>query len=175
MIGVSNQAMGFTQPHSTLGRVLISMPETSYIDEWDFQTTSQTYPSGIFSRITPEEMLAANPPIYYRRNIKNLVAIAEHRNIQVILSTMAYKKVSAKANNRGGSPLFWAALDEHNQVVREVATETAAHLLDFAIIFPPDSSLYVKDGIHRNEKGANEKARIISEFIEKNNLIPRLQ
>jgi lysophospholipase L1-like esterase len=164
---------GFANPHSTLGRVFISRPGTSYIDDWDTQTTSQTYPSGIFTEVTPEEMLAANPPIYYRRNLENLIAIAEPRNIGVILATMAYRKVSPQVNNRGGSPLFWTAMDEHNQVVREVAAETTAHLLDFASVFPPDEDLYDKDGIHLIEKGANEKARIFAEFIESIKLIPR--
>jgi len=162
---------GMVEPHSSLRRLFITRPETAYIDDFDEQTTRNTYPSGQFTETTPEEMLKQNPPIFFKRNLENLIAIADFHDITVILSTFAYLPVSPEANNRGGSPIFWNAMDEHNQVIRKVAQATPAHLIDFAMQFPPDPALYDRDGIHLVEAGAREKARIFAEFIRDNNLI----
>ena len=166
---------GLAKPHSTLARLFIARPETSYMEEYDRQTVSKSYPENIFTEVTPEKMLQTNPPVYFKRNLENLIAIADFRGIDVILSTMAFIPVSPEANNRGGSPLFWAAMNEHNQVMRDITNNTSAYLLDFSALFPKDAGLYETDGIHLNEAGALEKARIFSEFIQKSNLVTRPQ
>lgn len=163
--------LGFIKPHSSLDRLLIARPSTSYIDDWDQQTTSRTYPRGIFEEVSPETMLAENIPKYFRRNLENLIAIAEFHGIKTIVATFAYKPVSKESNNRGGSPLFWEAIDEHNDVLREIAAGSPAHLFDFEKKFPKNMGYFGMDGIHLNEEGARKKAKLFARFIQEHELV----
>ncbi|MGD8277422.1 MAG: SGNH/GDSL hydrolase family protein [Gemmatimonadota bacterium] len=163
---------GLVAPHSALQRVVTNRPPTAYIDEWqatrpDRLAEGQTA-RGFFSEVSPDSMISSNPPKYFRRNLENLVAIASYRGIDVVLATFAYQNLPVE---EGGSPLHWAAIDEHNEVVRSLALATPAFLFDFQSLFPVDSGFFAPGGIHLNANGARAKARFFGDYLITNRLL----
>lgn len=116
---------------------------------------------------SPVEVLKKNPPIYFRRNLENMIAIAREHGVEIMLSTWAY---SPYLNDYASKDYYQEGFQENNQVVQEVATAHHVPLFDFAAVMPQDPS-YWADGRHTNEAGALEKARLFAAFIHAEGLI----
>jgi hypothetical protein len=97
-------------------------------------------------------MIDANEPKYFRRNLENLVAVAERHGVAVVLVSFAYDP-DYEPEPRVARPEYQQALDEHNEVIRSVSAESSASFFDFATVFPVDRGLFT-DGRHVNEEGA---------------------
>jgi lysophospholipase L1-like esterase len=108
-----------------------------------------------------------NPPIYFRRNFENMVAIAREHDVVVLLATWAY---SPELNDYAANPDYQRGFDENNQVVKEVADRHDVFLFDYAAIMPQDRE-YWADGRHVNEAGAVLKARLFAEYIDAQKLV----
>jgi len=162
--------MGWMEPHTSYNTVN-SAPETYLADEFHAQLRDGTYPRKEFENITVKEILAANPPIYYQRNIENLVAVARDRNIDVVLATMALFTDPA-IDYRAASEEYQIAIGEHNEVLKAIATTKGTNLFDFAAVFPRDPQYFV-DGVHVTEAGSRLKAKFFADFIVQNNLVPK--
>ncbi|MDP8298575.1 MAG: hypothetical protein P9L88_01525 [Candidatus Tantalella remota] len=107
-----------------------------------------------------------NKPVYFQRNIENIVAIANYRNIKVVLASFAYSDFGQEEAEK----LFKQSIDETNQILQDVSKSTNAYFFDFAEYFPRDDN-YFTDGIHVNEEGAELKAELFANFLVKNNLL----
>ena len=81
--------LGITQSHADI-RLWKASPDTYYDDDFLHQKLNQSYPSDIFYEVPMKQILNSNRPIYYKRNLENLIAIAKSRGIGVMLSTFAY-------------------------------------------------------------------------------------
>lgn len=118
------------------------------------------------------ELLARNPPIYFERNLRNLIALAAANDVQVMFSTWAY--APQPFDHVGGDHMTFAfrqqAVAEHNDIVRALATAYDLPLIDFAETMPDDDYLWI-DGLHVSEAGAQEQARQYAAFIHANSLI----
>jgi lysophospholipase L1-like esterase len=165
--------LGMIKPHSSIDRQLDSTPSTYYAAEFHNQKVKHTYPDGIFKTVSAKEMLAANPPKYFRRNLEHILLIAHYRKIKTVLATFAYSPLF-KDEPAVASEEFISAFDEMTDVVQSVAREMDAHLFDFANVFPVDKRYYA-DGLHVSEEGAILKARLFAEYIIENKLIPSSQ
>ena len=77
------------QLHINVNRTIDRRAETFYAGDFDSQVRRHTYPAGIFKDVPAAEMLKINKPIYFQRNIENIVAMAQARGIEVILPTFA--------------------------------------------------------------------------------------
>lgn len=149
-----------------------TMNFTRQISVDDF-VSSPTYLSWPFeSRLTggeaqAEEILRQNPPIYFQRNLENMIAIAHEQGVEIMLSTWAY---SPNLNDYAAVPYYQQAFDENNRVVTEVANSHDVALFDFASVMDQDSR-YWADGRHSNEAGALLKATLFAEFIDSQGLI----
>lgn len=136
-------------------------------------TSAPTYMSWPFeSRLSengvdPGELLEENPPVYYRRNVENMVAIARENDVNIMLSTWAY---SPFLNDYASQESYQHGFDENNQVIREVAAEQEVPLFDFASEMPQDPR-YWADGRHSSEEGALLKAELFAAFINSLGLI----
>ena len=119
--------------------------------------------------LDPSEILKENPPIYFRRNLENMSAIAKEHNITIMLSTWAH---SPYLKDYAAQDYYQLAFAENNDVVKEVAAEQHIPLFDFAEVMPQDAS-YWADGRHVNEAGALVKARLFAEFIDAEGLIEK--
>ncbi len=117
----------------------------------------------------PDEALQKNPPVYFQKNLTSIAAIAAANNIDLILATWAY---SPLVKDYTSAPFYRKAIADNNRIVKNVAQSTNAKLFDFAKQMPPDKK-YWQDARHVNEDGAQLKATIFADFINKNQLIPK--
>jgi lysophospholipase L1-like esterase len=113
------------------------------------------------------EILRQNPPIYFQRNLENMIAIANEHDVKIILATWAY---SPNLNDYAAKAYYQQGFDENNEMVKEVANSHHVPLFDFAAVMPPDAK-YWADGRHANEAGALLKAALFAEFIHNEGLI----
>lgn len=161
---------GMIRSHSDLERSLDVHASTYFGEIFRRQKSLRIYPQGIFKVVDAERMLEANPPVYFRRNLENLLSIAKSRGVKSVLATFAY---SHRFPNepRVSSQEYVTALDEANAMIREIATRLGVHLFDFSKVFPDDPALY-HDGRHVNEEGAALKAELFGRFLLQESLIP---
>lgn len=117
--------------------------------------------------VEPAEILRENPPIYFRRNLESMLAIAREHEVAIMLATWAH---SPHLNDYASREDYQQGFKENNNVVREVATSHQVPLFDYAAVMPQDRQ-YWADGRHVNEAGAFLKATLFAEFISSHELI----
>ena len=161
------------QEHSALLRILSRMTNfTRQVSVDDF-TSSPTFVSWPYeyrlrkNDVDPAKILEKNPPIYFHRNLENMIAIAKEHGSEVLFSTWAY---SPYLNDYASKDYYQQGFQENNEVVKEVANRHHIPLFDFAAVMPQDA-MYWADGRHVNEAGALEKAILFAEFIHTQGLI----
>jgi len=115
----------------------------------------------------PNEILKLNPPIYFRRNLENMIAIARENDIGIMLATWAN---SPYFDDYASKDYSQQGFKENNEVVKEVANSHHIPLFDYAEVAPKDPE-YWADGRHANEAGALEKAILFAKFIDDQALI----
>ncbi|MCP3960103.1 MAG: hypothetical protein GY719_19835 [bacterium] len=120
------------------------------------------------SGLEPLEILTANPPIYSRRNLESMIAIARSRGTEIVLMTWAH---SPHFGDYCATEHFQHGFAEHNAMVREVAAEHGVPCFDF-VREMPQAREYWADGRHVNERGALEKARLVAGFLRARGLVP---
>ena len=113
------------------------------------------------------EILRENPPIYFQRNLENMIAVAEAHRVKIMLATWAS---SPYLNDYAAEDYYQQAFQENNQVVIALANSHDVPLFDFADVMSPDAK-YWADGRHSNEEGALLKATLFAEFIHTQGLI----
>jgi len=117
----------------------------------------------------PMKVLDQNPPIYFERNTRNMVAIEKEHGIIPVLVTWAY---SPYFNDYAATPHYQKAYAEHNRVYQHIAETENLPLLDLAAVMPPDKEYYT-DGRHSSAKGARKRAEFYAEFLASHNLLPK--
>lgn len=116
--------------------------------------------------ITTEERLNANPPVYFQRNLRNTLILAEANAVQPVLSTWVYFEGIDR-------PDYWhAAVAEHNAIIRDLAQDMDVPLIDLAETFPVDASLWEGDGIHLIDSGTQVQAQQYAAFLHEAGLLP---
>ena len=115
----------------------------------------------------PTEILEKNPPIYFQRNLENMIAVAKEQGIEVLFATWAY---SPYLNDYASKDYYQQGFRENNEIVKKVANIHHIPLFDFAQVMPQDAR-YWADGRHVNEAGALVKASLFAEFIHTQGLI----
>lgn len=159
--------------HSALLRILGRMTNFSRQVSVDDFASSPTFLSWPFefrldgNGLDPSEILEKNPPIYFQRNLENMIGIAKEHDIEVLFATWAY---SPYLNDYASKDYYQQGFQENNEVVKEVAKRHHIPLFDFAAFMPQDAQ-YWADGRHVNEAGALEKAVLFAEFIHSQGLI----
>jgi len=124
---------------------------------------------GIDLGIAPMDVLQSHPPIYFQRNLINMVAVAHANGIDVVLATWAH---SPHLKDYASSDHYIAGFKENNNVVKATAEEHGATLFDFANLMDSDIK-YWADGRHVNEEGALLKAQLFASFVDEEGLISR--
>lgn len=145
------------------------MAESSLMFDFRYQIITETYPSGVFSQVKLDEILAANPPIYFKQNLSNLIALAQAEDIGVVLSTMIISNDSTRRSMHQ-HPAYRNALAEHNVMLKDLAEERHVPVYDFSAEFPADSRHFVDD-IHLNVEGAKIKAELFANFLMNDSLL----
>jgi len=116
--------------------------------------------------MTASEVLQANPPIYFERNLRNMIRLARGMNSDVLLLTWAYSSLDFPEAGGGGmvQQHLQDGADEHNAIVRRLAEEEGALLYDLAASMPSAAPYWV-NGIHMKAAGTAEMARQIAAFL----------
>jgi lysophospholipase L1-like esterase len=159
--------------HSTFLRILSRTANFSRQVSVDDFVSSPTYLSWPCEyrldgdEYDPVEILEANPPIYFRRNLENMIAIAREQGVKIMLATWAY---SPYLNDYASKEVYQDGFKENNEVVKDVAISHQIPLFDYEGAAPKDPK-YWADGRHANEAGALEKARLFAEYIHDQGLI----
>ena len=159
--------------HSALFRMMsrtINFTRQVSIDDFVSSPTFLSWPYEYRlneSGVDPDEILKENPPVYFRRNLENMIAVAKENNTEIMFSTWAY---SPYFNDYASKVSYEQGFKENNKVVKEVANSHAIPLFDFASVMPQDVQ-YWADGRHVNEAGALLKADLFAEFIHTQGLI----
>jgi hypothetical protein len=138
---------------------------------WAYVTQAMegSYPRGIFETVGADEMLRKNQPVYFERNLRNMVAIARLWHVQPVFVTFAYSdRVDDPALN---SPAVTGALEEMNGLIASLGKELDVPVFDFARLFPSDPELYV-GAVHNTEAGTRLKAGMFADFLETSGLLP---
>lgn len=97
--------------------------------------------------MTPMEALDRNPPVYFERNLRNIIAVAREHGVGVMLATWAH---SNQFDDYASTPHY-----------------------ERGFIEPMDREFWV-DGRHNNRSGVALKATMFSEFIVREELIDSL-
>ncbi len=163
--------LDIVEPHAHLERSLKKPPETNYANTFYHQYVENRYPDGIFKQVSAEKMLMTNKPEYFRRNIENIIAIAQYRNIDTVIATFAY------CSDFADNPVvtceeFASSYDQMNQVLKSLSEKTHVNLFDFAKSFLKDK-IYFTDGIHVNIDGAKLKAKMFADYLIDKELLPK--
>lgn len=115
---------------------------------------------------TLEQRLAQNPPVYFERNVRNLMALALANHVQPVISSWAY-------DVNAGRPQLWQDnIALHNRITRQIAAEMQIPYIDLAVHFPVNPAFWEPDGIHLVAAGTAEQAHRYAAFLVENGLIP---
>jgi hypothetical protein len=80
---------GWIRPHTDFTRSLDRAPSTYHGDVFYRQRHAGGYPDGIFREVSAKRMLAANPPVYFLRNLENIAILARAHGAQPVFATFA--------------------------------------------------------------------------------------
>ncbi|MBZ0307534.1 MAG: hypothetical protein K8I82_15820, partial [Anaerolineae bacterium] len=87
--------------------------------------------------------------------------------ITPVLSTWAF-------DPEGERPEVWKLeIGEHNEIIKTLAAEMDAPLIDLAASFPRDRTLWTDDAVHMTAPGTHEQAQQYAEFLDAAGLIPK--
>jgi len=115
-----------------------------------------------------EERVERNQPVYFERNLRSLIGVAQAHDVNVLLSTWVYY-VDAE------HPAYWRdAIAEHNAITQAVAAEMNQPLIDLAAEFPVNGEYWEIDGVHMLAAGTRQQAQRYAAFLVENELIPAL-
>ena len=143
---------------------------TFYADHFRSQLKRGVYPRQIFQNVSVERMLETNAPVYYRRNLENMIAIARQQGVAVVLATFAWSRDFSE-QPRSSSDEYELALNEMNAVMRAVGAENDVPVFDFTAVFPRTRDRFA-DGRHVNVRGSVLKGRLFGEFLLEQELVP---
>ncbi len=158
----------FFLEHSALFRVILrKLGVTQQVGIGNFITPRTAYGPSSVAKRNPMELLKKNPPIYFERNLNNMVAISKANGVEMLFSTWAY---SPYLDDYASTDYYQKGFEENNEVVKEVARKNEIPVFDFAAVMPKDKK-YWHDGRHVNELGAEKMAELFAEYIHDNGLI----
>lgn len=143
----------------------------NYASEFREQKIDGNYPSGIFVEHPASEMLERNRPIYFKRNIENMIAVARNNDIVPVLMTFAWSHRFTD-QPRVHSSEYQSAYRDQNRVIETLCSDYGLQCLDFEREMPDRKELWW-DGRHVTPKGAEVKSDIVKEFLARQ-LMPRV-
>ena len=153
---------GATKPHAALDWHRLSPADSNWLGEFSKQWLQGAYPNGIFAEVSGLEMLENNPPVHFQRNMRNMIAIANAHEIDVLVSTFATSPIFDEPTVASDEYVF--ALAQHNDLTRQVAQSTGTAFYDFAADFSDDPALFT-DGRHMTQLGNRIRAQLVGDFV----------
>jgi len=152
ILRIASRKLGFTSQQGLEGHILA--PTARYIK--------------LNASAKEIAILRANPPIYYRRNLLNMIAVCRANGVGMLFATFA--SCLEKKDHYATQECYQEGIREHNEVMAEVAQSENVPVQDLANLMPTDPR-YWWDGVHVNNRGARAHAELVAQFIDQNHLI----
>jgi lysophospholipase L1-like esterase len=103
--------------------------------------------------------VAQNAPVFFERNLTQVIALARWHNIRLVFGTWGYYEASSEPTD------YWrAAVSEHNALIRNLAADYDIPLIDYAPLAPQDPAVW-SDYIHMNGVGSQHQGETFAAFI----------
>ena len=138
--------------------------------EGSLEQTIPCYYESLESNMTAAERVANNPPVYFERNMRTMLTIAQGYDMDVMLATWAYD------NNAEGqyAESYWqAGIAEHNAITAQLAEEYSTLFLDFASsAIADDSTYWLDDYVHQSIEGHIFQAELFAEYLISTGILP---
>lgn len=142
---------------------------------FDFGTPTYTHPTtndyNAILGMTPMDALEKNPPIYFERNLRNIITVARENGIFVLLSIWAW---SDQLSDYAASSHYQKGFNDLNDVVKKIGKTKNIPVYDFAAEMPKDKK-YWADGPHNNLAGVTLKAKLFANYMVKNNFLTNIE
>lgn len=113
-------------------------------------------------------LLGENPPLYFESNLKDYIALARQRGIQVLLATYAHSPVAAKGLLNDATQ---QEIGKQNQLIQQIALGQKTPFFDLASKMPAEAD-YWWDHTHTTEQGARIKAELFAQALVSQGLLP---
>jgi len=112
----------------------------------------------------PLDLLDANPPIYFERNLRGIAALGQSAGARVVLSTFAWDSAAMQAALDADPSLSQAeamlrAMTEQNALIPQIADEAGALAIDLAAEMG-QGDYFQGDQVHQTADGARRQAEI---------------
>lgn len=120
--------------------------------------------------LSPQEVLDQNPPIYFRRNLRNIIALAKANGINIMLSSWAYYPEKLGDYVYMTYPHIQSGVAQHNAITQELAQEMNVPFYDLYVHMPYGEQYWL-DGFHMSVLGAYEQASRYADFLLQEELI----
>ncbi len=116
--------------------------------------------------MTVEDLFRANPPIYFERNLGNIISVAQPLGIEVLLLTWAYSpyQYDSPFGDVMRHEVFQREIASHNEIIRGLAAARGTLFLDLARQMPIDRQ-YWFNGMHKTLTGTREMARQMADYL----------
>lgn len=154
---------GVIEPQASMFRIVGDVPPSSHTFEFRTQRIQGRYPDGVFREVPVEQMLDANPPIFFERNLRSLIAVAAANRVRVVLTTFAISRAFPDQSYTG-YPAIQKAVEATNEIVRRLTRETSAQLFDLVKLLPEDKSLFT-DGMHFTAAGNYKRVELLLPWL----------
>ncbi|MAS32844.1 MAG: hypothetical protein CL610_02480 [Anaerolineaceae bacterium] len=143
------------------------MPNPIDLNSWVLPVESSV--GDCATDLSEEQRLATNQPVFFERNLRNLVHLARANHAEVMLSTWAYYPPLIKQD-------YWrGAFDEMNGVTTQVAGEMDTLYYDLMANLPENRDYWHEDGEHQTAAGTTEQARQYAAFLVESHVLPTPQ
>lgn len=122
-----------------------------------------------------DENFNATTSATFRRNIQNMVAVAEDKGIEVVLSTLTFNEELFAENTHGASyETYVSGIKQHNDVIRSIADRNGLVLVDLAANFPSRARDLFSDWVHLSSTGTPLKAQLFHDEIVRSQVIEQI-
>ena len=142
--------------------------------EWGFEPVPVAKQCRTEQDYTQEELLELNQPHFAERNFRNLLALADYHDIDVMVSEFIHPTTLEQVEgdkNLLMTPAQAQAVEEIDTLYRDIAEEFDAHYYmmgDDFVIEPGDFWTIV----HMRADGAEKQGELYAKFLHDNNIIP---
>ena len=116
--------------------------------------------------MTVDAVLRANPPIYFERNLNNIISMAQFMNIDVLLLTWAYSPYAYEVSHGDIMIHEFRQLEiaKQNDIIRRLAAARGVFFYDLAESMPIERQFW-HNGVHMSASGTDEMARQLAAYL----------
>ena len=140
------------------------MPNPNELGSWVVPVGDSI--GGCPTTLSDQELLEANPPIFFERNLRNLVYLARGNGVEVMISTWAYYPPLVEKD------YMETAFVEMNEVNTRVAADLDTLYYDLMGNLPENAEYWHFDGEHQTAAGTEEQARQYAAYLAESGALP---